>query len=275
MRLVLAAALILLAGPLRSEPLEARWVATGAPIADDAALVAALEGADVVVIGEIHDNPAHQALQARLIRVLAPTGVAFEMVPQADTDAVNAALAAGDLSAFPNLAPYDAPLRATPPGRVFGAGQPRERIVAAMRSTAAEAFDGDAARFGLTTPFPPEEQAAIKAELFASHCDALPEEMLPGMAEAQRLRDAAFAAAALRARDGGGTAVLIAGNGHVRTDRGVPFVLRTAAPELKVVAIAQIERADSAERAPDPPYDIVIETDPAPREDPCAQFRKE
>ena len=37
------------------------------------------------------------------------------------------------------------------------------------------------------------EQAAREAEQMAAHCDALPEDILPGFVEAQRLRDAALA----------------------------------------------------------------------------------
>jgi hypothetical protein len=273
-RLVLSLALLALGAlPLRAAPLDARVVATGAPLADLAALVAALEGADVVVIGEIHDNPRHQALQAQLIRALAPEGVAFEMVEAPDEAAVNAALAAGDLAAFPDLARYAEPLAATPPGRVVGAGQPRDRVKQAITSGAAAAFDGDAARFGLSAPLPAGVQKEMEAEMFTSHCEALPEAMLPGMVEGQRLRDAAFAAAALRARPGGGLSVLVAGDGHARTDRGVPAVLRRAAPGLKVVAVGQVER-DGDEDAPSdpPPFDIVVVTDPAEREDPCARF---
>ena len=275
--------------PLRAEPLEAYDIATGAPIADFEALVAALAGAEVVVIGEIHDNPLHQAMQTRLIRALSPAGVAFEMVKEPDEEAVNAALAEGDLSGFPDLARYAEPLAATPRGQVVGAGQPRERMMQAIRSGAAAAFTGDAALFGLAETLPEALQEEMEEEMFFSHCEALPEEMLPGMVEGQRLRDAAFAVAALKARRGGGLGVLVAGDGHARTDRGVPAVLRLAAPGIRVVAIAQIEREDPdhadepgedspfsaanlPESAADFPFDIVIVTDRAEREDPCAQF---
>ena len=47
----------------------------------EAELVAALEQAQIVVLGEVHDNPVHHARQARLVRPLPPRGLAFEMVP--------------------------------------------------------------------------------------------------------------------------------------------------------------------------------------------------
>ncbi len=64
-----------------------------------------------------------------------------------------------------------------------------------MREGAAAVFGAAAARFGLDAPLPEDEQAAREAEQAEAHCGALPAEMLPGMVEAQRLRDAALARA--------------------------------------------------------------------------------
>jgi hypothetical protein len=87
-------------------------------------------------------------------------------------------------------------------------------------------FPGDAARFGLTEALDPDEQAAREAEQQEAHCNALPEEILPGFVEAQRLRDAALAEAALAAlADTGGPVVVVTGNGHARADWGVPALL--------------------------------------------------
>lgn len=108
-----------------------------------------------------------------------------------------------------------------------------------------------------------------------AHCGALPAEMLPGMVEAQRLRDAAFADAALRLVEEGFTpAILITGNGHARTDRGSPLYLKQAAPALKVISIGQIEvREGESDNAA--PFDIVIYSAPFDRGDPCeALIRK-
>jgi hypothetical protein len=56
-------------------------------------------------------------------------------------------------------------------------------------------------------------------------------EILPGFVEAQRLRDAALAEAALAALEAHGAPVaIITGNGHARRDWGVPAVLAVAAP---------------------------------------------
>ena len=68
--------------------------------------------------------------------------------------------------------------------------------------------------------------AAQETEVRDSHCGALPEPLVSPMAKAQIARDVVMAET-LRAHAANGV-VLIAGNGHVRTDIGVPFWLRRA-----------------------------------------------
>jgi uncharacterized iron-regulated protein len=95
------------------------------------------------------------------------------------------------------------------------------------------------------------------------------------MVEAQRLRDARFADAAWRAlsEGGGARAVLITGNGHARTDRGVPAYLRLMAPQVTVLSVGMIELEPGAgptAAARGLPFDYVWFSGPAERTDPCA-----
>ena len=139
----------------------------------------------------------------------------------------------------------------------------------AMERGAAAAFGEGAAGYGLADPLPPEEQATREAGQLATHCNALPEATLPGFVEAQRLRDAAFARAVLEALEAHGPpVVLIAGNGHARTDWGVPAALARVAPEVSVLSVGQFEGAEG------PPVDVAVTTDapPGERPDPCAAF---
>jgi uncharacterized iron-regulated protein len=106
----------------------------------------------------------------------------------------------------------------------------------------------------------------------AAHCDTLPASMLPGMVEAQRLRDAALARAARRAlAETGGPVAVITGNGHARRDRGVPALLARAAPGLSVVSIGQLKAPPSSAA----PFDFWLVTEPADRGDPCAAFERD
>ncbi len=241
-----------------------------------------LPPAQITLLGEIHDNPRHHLNQARAVAALHPRALVFEMLPETvapdpagGRDAAALAAALGwDGRGWPDFALY-APIFAAAPGaRIYGAELPRPEVRRAIGEGAAAVFGAGAARFGLTEPLPEALLQDALDEQFAAHCGAMPREALSGMVEAQRLRDAALARAALRALDEtGGPVAVIAGAGHVRRDRGLPFVLAAAAPGVTVLAVGQAESADpAAQAAEDLPFDLWLMTPPAPREDPCAAF---
>ncbi len=264
--------LVLLAGMGRAEPVSI------------AGAVAAGQGAHVVILGEIHDNPAHHEAQAAIVAGLAPGALVFEMIPQAREDAVNRLRAQGaarealaealdwEASGWPDFALYAPILEAAPRARLFGGGQPIEEVRRASAEGAAAVFGPDAASYGLNRALDPTEQAAREAEMLAAHCDAIPAEMLPGLVEAQRFRDAAIAEAARWARTiaGDRTIVVITGNGHADRARGVPAMLAAAAPELVVVSIGQFE--DAPDAAATAAFDAYLLAPAPEREDPCAAF---
>ena len=109
---------------------------------------------------------------------------------------------------------------------------------------------------------------AQEREIDAGHCGALPPNMLPAMARAQFARDAVMANVIRRHAAAG--AVLLAGNGHVRRDIGVPRWLRAIAPAcLLSVGYVENDQPVDAER-----YDAVVSAAAAPRTDPCAAFQR-
>lgn len=238
-----------------------------------------LAGADVVVMGEVHDNPAHHLWQGRMLAEVTPAAVVLEMLSpdQAalitpdllrDLDALAAVIGWSD-SGWPDFALYRPVFDGIGTARIYGAALPRERVRAAVTEGAAAQFGGDAARFGLTVALPGDQQTEREALQQAAHCNALPPDLLPGMVAAQRLRDAHFAATVIRAwQDTGGPVVLITGNGHARTDWGVPHILALAAPDLEVIAIGQLETAPTTGA----PFDLWRVTEPTRRDDPCAVF---
>jgi len=264
-------------------------VARDGRVLSENALAAALAEAPVVVLGEVHDNPVHHARQAWLVGRLKPGGIAFEMIPSASEEGIQVLLEQGgargeigpaigwDRLGWPDWALYAPIVEAAPDAYVAGGGVARTDIRAAMEEGAARAYGTGAKRLGLDEPLDPSIRAAIEDEMVASHCNKLPRSVAAGMVEAQRLRDARFAAATGRAfaNGQGRAAVLITGNGHARTDRGVPAYLRVAAPELPVLAVGMVELepgADPVAAAAGLPYDFVWFSDPTPREDPCAAF---
>lgn len=254
------------------------WAAAAQSTLPD--ILAAAGSAEVVILGEVHDNPAHHVMQAEVLAGLAPSSIVFEMIsaeeaaritPELAADAPALALALDWAnSGWPDFS-YYAPLFAfgaeVP---ILGAGVDRSAAQGAFAEGAAAVFAGDAARFGLDRPLPADEQATREAEQMAAHCDALPEDILPGFVEAQRLRDATLAAAVLAALEAHGPPVaVITGNGHARRDRGVPALLSVAAPDVAVFALGQFEAPPEGAV----PFDLWTLADPVDRPDPCAAFR--
>ncbi len=241
-----------------------------------------LPQADVVILGEVHDNPDHHAWQAEAIAAIAPSALVFEMLlPEqaavvtpdlrADVEALGAALG-WEARGWPDFAMYHPLFVAAADAAVFGGDVPSSTVRRALDEGAAAAFGPEAGRYGLTQPLPEQEQAAREDMQARAHCDALPADLLPGMVEAQRLRDAALARAAVKAHAAtGGPVVVIAGTGHARTDWGMPAVLAVAAPELTVFSVGQIE----GRAGPDAPFDMTRATEPQLRDDPCAAFSPE
>ncbi|UWQ22207.1 ChaN family lipoprotein [Jannaschia sp. W003] len=223
--------------------------------------VPALPPADVYVLGERHDNPDHHRAQAALIARIAPTALAFEMLtpaqaarigPDTARDAALGARLGWEASGWPDFAMY-LPVFQASDAPVVGAGGDDPR---------------DLSAFALDAPLPGAEQAEREAEQMAAHCDALPEDLLPRFVASQRERDARLAAATLEAlAEHGAPVVLVAGNGHARTDRGVPYMIRQAAPDVRVIAVIQGEGEEL------PPGDVQLTSEAPERGDPCDAFR--
>jgi uncharacterized iron-regulated protein len=242
----------------------------------EAALVADAAAAEFVLIGERHDNPEHHRLQARLVAALEarsqrPRALAFEMIPAWRQLEVVEYLAAGgdaaglgdaiawDDSDWPEWGWYEPIAEAALAGDAqivaadLGVAEKRAAFAQgaqAFRSTFVQ-------RTGLGEPWPPPMMIALQDELRAAHCDQVSGRTVVGMMRVQRARDAMMADR-LAATAGRGGGVLIAGNGHVRKDRGVPWYLARLRPGARSVSVGLVEVQDHViEPATDLPYDYV------------------
>jgi len=274
------------------------WDVNAARFVSESQLVAALAPARHRLLGEVHDNPEHHAIRARLIAAIAETGarpaVVFEQFDLDRDAALVAAQAAGaNAEGLANAGRLDrkgwiwpmhktlleAALRAGLPVRAGNV--PRE----ALRGDLQAATDRDTAAVGYArfraARWTDAQAAALRTEIFEAHCGKVPESVVPRIVLAQRLRDAAMAQALVDDATPGG-AILIAGNGHVRADLGVPVYLHAPGlpgADARSISLGLIEVAPDDERAADfprniiaahPGFDYVWFTPPAPRDDPCA-----
>lgn len=265
-----------------------------------AELAAALAGADFVLIGETHDNADHHRLQAWLIAALAKRrkpAVVMEMIGLEQADALGRYLAQDGADASGLGAAVAWSKRGWPPWAMYRpiaeaalaaklairAGDvPRATLRRVSREGLETIEAARRKRLLLDRPLGTALDAALLKELAASHCGLLPERVLPAMSKVQRLRDAVLADSLIDAGRPDG-AVLIAGNGHVRTDRAVPWYVARCLPKARILSVMLIELDAETKR----PEDGLI-TDPdgkaaadfvwyTPRrdpEDPCESLRK-
>ena len=122
------------------------------------------------------------------------------------------------------------------------------------------------------SPLSAPAMAALEQDLIEGHCGKLPPAYLKPMMLVQRLTDISMARVLLERSSG----ILLAGNGHIRKDYGVPQVLKAIAPHQSVVNVAFTEDdgldskaiANYRDR-----YDYVWLTKPIERKDPCADLQ--
>jgi len=249
-----------------------------------------MRSADVVLLGELHDNSHHHARRAALIAALGgpaavvaeqlPRGAAPALVADMGGDALRQALEASGFDAKGWRWPLHEPLFAA----IARAGMPLrggnlERDTARrLAREGADALPADLAPWLAAAPLPGTARAALERDLLQGHCGHLSASRMPGMVAAQQGRDAAMAQALTEAlalaqaqASGQRPVILLAGNGHVRRDYGVPGLLRQRLPSAQVLAVGFDEPAPAA--APGHAlYDIVWTTPAAVRDDPCKAF---
>ena len=194
------------------------------------AVIAAARDADIVILGEIHDNPEHHRNQAAIMAALQPAALVFEMIPQArrgrgqrparprapSARTIAAALDWAE-SGWPDFAYYAGDPRGGARRRGCSAPGSRRRTCGARWRRARRRSSARTRRpTGSTSRCRPTSRRRARRcrpSRIATRC---PSELLPGMVEAQRFRDAGLADAALWARTmtGDGQVVVIAGSGH-------------------------------------------------------------
>jgi uncharacterized iron-regulated protein len=258
---------------------------------DQATLLADLAAADFVLLGERHDNRDHHRLQALVTRELQalsarPRVVAFEMIPSdrqlavvehrqgqpGDAAGLGAAVGWPALG-WPDWALYQPIAQAALErgAEIVAADLSRAQREAVFRDGPEVLQAGMVRRTGLDRNLPAPLAASLAQELRDAHCGRMSEPVVEGMFRVQRARDAMMAdrLATVAGRAGG---VLIAGNGHIRTDRGVPWYLARIRPTARTVSVALLEVWEEPDlAAADLPFDYVWFTSRVDDDEPCAR----
>ncbi len=271
----------------------------GKPSSEDA-MMGAAEGSRYLLLGEIHDNPDHHRIQADIVGGLARLGhkssVVFEMIPQKYA----ATLAAFEASENKDLEVLAAGLKWTDRGwpdfsiyrPIFEAavdedlsiraGDLDNSVIGAIAKEGVAALSSaDVERLGLDAPLSTAETKDLADQIREAHCGLMPEGAIAPMGLVQRARDGELADALIDASKATGSAILVSGSGHARTDRGVPAVLARRDPSGKAVAVQMVEVAQNEKQPSDyglsadapAPYDFTIFTPRNDVSDHCAALR--
>jgi len=230
----------------------------------------------LLLLGEQHDAPEHQALQREVVQTLAARGqlaaLVMEMLDQgrhtrglssqADEASVRSTLQWSEEHSkgwpWASYGPVVmAAVRAGVP--VLGGNLPRERMRAAMADTSLDAL----------LPEPALQQQRDNIE--SGHCGLLPPSQIAPMTRIQIARDQTLARSASAEVRPEKTVLLVAGNGHVRRDLGVPLLL--APGQAHRVVMAQAGALDAA--ALGLQAHAWWATPALPPRDYCAEFKKQ
>ena len=254
--------------------------------------------ATFVLLGEKHDNPDHHRLQAWVLASIVHSGrrptVALEML-EADTEpALQEYLrgSRGDAEGLGVAVGWEE--RGWPPWEIYrpiadvavehglsivAADLSSDQVRRISREGLAAVPEGLRDLAALDQPLSPALEADFAEEIRDAHCGMVPDSSIGPMIAVQRARDAAMASRLLETGEPDG-AVLIAGAGHVRRNRGAPLYLDSVPPErILSVAFLEVERGvgfpDRAAGGGPEVFDLAWFTPRVDEIDPCEKFREQ
>lgn len=248
-----------------------------------------------ILLGETHDNSLHHKYQGLIIGQLGDKGqrlsVAFEMINDDKQELLNKGnvkssdelfdLLQWEKTGWPDRALYKPVFDATLNAKynIYAANLNRKKLSSIIMG-GEEALPENVKQQLNENPLSEEAEAKLRTEIVESHCNLLPEHMVPQMMMGQRVKDATMAKSLVSNKNTDGI-VLIAGSGHVQK-YGVPIYLKSEDADAKAISIAWIE-VDSRLEQPeeyanfygdeDLPFDFVWFTPRIDRPDPCEELK--
>lgn len=252
---------------------------------------------DYLLLGETHDNLLHHQYQKWIIDGVSAAGrsaaVSFEMITtgQSQQLAAHPPGSVEALIAILNQANttwgYERNYRqifasVLKAGYAIHAASPDRETLMSIARQGEEQIPATIKAMMERSTLNAEQEAGLLEEIEQSHCGMLPEKMAATMVMTQRVKDAIMTESLIQ-QSGVDVHILVAGSGHGRNDRAVPWYLRQEAPNAKVVSIAWLEVVDDVDDIKEYakywggnhlPFDYVWFTARVERSDPCEAFKK-
>lgn len=228
-----------------------------------------VQASDYALLGEQHDQAAHHQRRSALIaRLQAPAAVVAEHLPRGSQVAFGPDLLASLKAAGFGAELWDWPVHQALFASVAAAQWPliggnlRDDELRAVMKQGPQALPPALQALLAAAPLDAAAQATLDADLTAAHGGTVPAARLHAMRLAQRARDASMLTA--MQSTGVRPTLLVAGNGHVRQDYGVPQLIRTVQPTARVVSVGlvSIDQLDGWDARPYSHLWVVDATQP-------------
>jgi uncharacterized iron-regulated protein len=284
---------------LNDHPLVGKiWDMKSRSFIDESTLLARANKADVLLLGETHDNPLHHELQQKLLKARIASGARPAlMMEQLDIDtqssidhALNGSNRAEVLDNLTKLIKFAdrqfyRPFLAIAIDNklpVIAANIPSQRLQPVIWHGFA-AFDAaELKSLDVEQVWSESRQKYLVSHMGGAHCGQLRDGLRAGLSRSQRLRDALMVDSAVSSIDRG--VVGIVGSSHARRDVGLPIYFAARAPTAHVYSIAFVEvvrgrtnpntyKTESA--TGNVPFDAVWFTPSVARSDPCAKLDRQ
>ncbi len=253
----------------------------------------------VILLGELHDNRHHHQARAELIdsisqarQALEPLSLVVEQLPMGGVVLPGEQVAGTRLLEQLRQAGFQEKAWAWPMHEpifraalsqgvaVHGGNLVRDQSMQLFRQ-GAPALPQKLQGLLAKAPLAPSSLQTLNKALVDGHCGQLPQNMVDPMRLVQRATDLALLVTATEHAP----SVVIAGNGHIRKDFGMPTLLPALPIPVTLVAVGFVE-AETAAGKPMPKeladatdlsdwalYDYVWVTPAAQREEPCKGFQ--
>ena len=267
---------------------------------DETTLLSRINAANILLLGEVHDNRLHHEFQLKLLKAKLDSGSRPSLLmEQLDSESqvnLDAALAdlnrddafsrAADLIKFGDWKLYAPLLSAAVDYKlpIIAANIANTQLQPVMRQGFNTYDPTDLKRIGIDEVWSEDRDNYLSQHIDGTHCGQISPQWRAGLVRGQRLRDALMVDAAVPSLGRGIVAIL--GRDHARRDIGLPLYFSVRRPSTRMLSIGLVEvipgmdapRLYVTETATgEAPYDVIWfspRLDRSGRFDPCAGFGK-